>query len=571
MYPQVFGKYVLERELARGGMARVLLATLRGAEGFEKRLVVKQIRDELAQDPDFVQRFIEEAKTNVALTHPNIVPVYELGVEAGTYYLAMERVEGVSIAELLRATGPLAPEEGAYFGAEICRALDYAHRKVGIVHRDVTPRNVMIDDEGQVKLIDFGIAARARTSGAGFGSPGHMPPEQSQGLEVGPRADVFAVAVLLVEAWSGRAPFRRDTSEASEAAMREPHPRASDADPRLAKLDEIIARSMALDADARPREAEELGRALRHFLQGVDRGDIARALGAKVRAAHKDEAPKPPKRAEYRGLPTPLMIEPATKTFAARDEVRQWTHETPLGAQLRTQPIDLESRLGGAPEAPVELPGRERAPRREDADPPPPAPEPEARAGDGARRSAPRALAALAVVAVGAIAVWRVSSRPIVAPPTALAPASATVPSALDAGAFGAAGAVSAAVPPATTSARAATSAIPSAASTAATAGTTGASSSAAGTTATPSSAAGMAPAHFALFGDPGTRVAVDGTPRGACPIRDLPLEPGPHEFRFSFGPTGEARSERVSAAAGARVVLRADFTGATPTVRVER
>ena len=86
MYPQVFGKYVLERELARGGMARVMLATLRGAGGFEKRLVVKQIRDELACDDDFVARFVEEAKTAVALAHPNIVPVYELGVELGTYF-----------------------------------------------------------------------------------------------------------------------------------------------------------------------------------------------------------------------------------------------------------------------------------------------------------------------------------------------------------------------------------------------------------------------------------------------------------------------------------------------------
>src|SRR5579859_7030537 len=120
MYPQIFGKYVLERELATGGMARVLLATLRGAGGFEKKLVVKQIRDELAVDHEFVQRFVEEAKTTVALAHPNIVPVYELGVELGTYFLAMEFVEGASLADLLRARGgaaggggektPLSPE-----------------------------------------------------------------------------------------------------------------------------------------------------------------------------------------------------------------------------------------------------------------------------------------------------------------------------------------------------------------------------------------------------------------------------------------------------------------------------
>src|SRR6478609_4582208 len=103
MFPQIFGKYVLEREIAAGGMARVFLATLRGAVGFQKRLVVKQIRAELANDERFVERFVSEAKTSVELAHPNIVPVYELGVEAGVYYIAMELCPGVTLAELLHA------------------------------------------------------------------------------------------------------------------------------------------------------------------------------------------------------------------------------------------------------------------------------------------------------------------------------------------------------------------------------------------------------------------------------------------------------------------------------------
>src|SRR5271155_3284250 len=130
MYPQVFGKYVLEGELARGGMARLMLATLRGAGGFEKKLVVKQIRDELASDETFVKRFVDEAKTTVSLSHPNIVPVYELGVEQGTYFLAMELVTGLTVAQLLKEGPPLTPDEGAYVGVEVCRALDYAHRRM---------------------------------------------------------------------------------------------------------------------------------------------------------------------------------------------------------------------------------------------------------------------------------------------------------------------------------------------------------------------------------------------------------------------------------------------------------
>ena len=216
MFPQIFGKYVLEREIAAGGMARVYLATLRGAVGFEKRLVVKQIRAELASDDAFVRRFVEEAKTSVELSHPNIVPVYELGVEHGVYYIAMELCDGLTLAEVLAETGPLEPEEGAYVGVEVCRALDYAHRRAGIVHRDVTPRNVLLDEEGAVRLIDFGIAAPATpVPGAKrevFGSPGHMPLEQLRGERLTPATDVFAVGALLIEAWTGKPPFRRATA-----------------------------------------------------------------------------------------------------------------------------------------------------------------------------------------------------------------------------------------------------------------------------------------------------------------------------------------------------------------------
>ncbi|MDP9001281.1 MAG: serine/threonine protein kinase, partial [Myxococcota bacterium] len=284
----MFGKYVLERELARGGMARVVLATLRGAGGFEKTLVVKQIRDELASDDEFVRRFVEEAKTTVALAHPNIVPVYELGVELGTYFLAMEYVAGASLAELLRACAGrgLSPEEGAYVGVEVCRALDYAHRRMNLVHRDVTPRNVMVDEEGQVKVIDFGISAPVAMAPSGhgvFGSPGHMPPEQMAGKTLAPSADVFAVAVLLMELWSGAAPFRRRTPEQIDAAMRGPHPKPSDTDAQLAALDEVVTNAMSLDPAVRPQHADELARALRKFLSGVDLGDEARQLGDRIR------------------------------------------------------------------------------------------------------------------------------------------------------------------------------------------------------------------------------------------------------------------------------------------------
>ena len=362
MFPQIFGKYVLEREIAAGGMARVYLATLRGAVGFEKRLVVKQIRTELASDEAFVTRFVEEAKTAVELSHPNIVPVYELGVEQGVYYIAMELCEGLTLSEVLAETGPLGPLEGAYVGAEICRALDYAHRRARIVHRDVTPRNVLLYDEGAVRLIDFGIAApvtrasdTARTEV--FGSPGHMPPEQLHGAELTPATDVFAVGVLLIEAWTGYPPFRRATTQESEQALFVVPPPIDRQQPLLGPLSALIASSVALDARERPVAAEHLARPLREFLKSEDSGDIARRLGERVRRARRrsrspspwlpgdsetgknSENTRPASGGPVTSREAAAGSAPATRTFAAREEVEVWTR-----------------RLSSAPAGPADLP-----------------------------------------------------------------------------------------------------------------------------------------------------------------------------------------------------------------------
>ncbi len=533
MYPQAFGKYVLEGELARGGMARVMLATLRGAGGFEKKLVVKQIRDELASDESFVKRFVEEAKTTVALSHPNIVPVYELGVEQGTYFLAMELVVGVSVHELL-SSGALTPEQGAYVGVEVCRALDYAHRRVQVVHRDITPRNVMIDEEGQVKLIDFGIASLARVDAKHqvFGSPGHMPMEQMQGLPVGPAADLVALGALLMEAWSGRAPFRRKTQEEVEAALRAPRPKASDSNPRLVPLDEIMQRTLSNDPTERPQDAEELGRVLRRFLQGVDLGDVARELGERVRERRLREKKKeaPPASTKPGLQRPPSRGEMITKTFALRNEAKGWSERPPPS---RDEPSTRKITDSGRPEKietvatrPIETPV-EPTPRQSEA----PAPS-----------KAWRWAAALGVAAlIGGGALWlRRDSGSQATPAVSTA---STGPST-------------------TTSASAGTST---------SASTTTSTSGGGVAPAISTSAEVKASGHLALYGDPGTRALVDGTARGPCPIADLTVEPGDHDVRFVFDATGESSGTRVTVKAGQHLKLRADFTGATPTVRVQR
>ena len=532
MYPQVFGKYVLERELSRGGMARVALATLRGAGGFEKKLVVKQIRDELACDDDFVRRFVEEAKTTVALAHPNIVPVYELGVERGTYFLAMELVEGVSVAELLRASPRLLPEEGAYIGVEVCRALDYAHRRMNLVHRDVTPRNVMVDEEGQVKVIDFGIAAPVATAPSGhgiFGSPGHMPPEQMEGGELTAAADVFAVAVLLMELWSGKAPFRRRTTQEVEASMRAVHPKPSEANIRLLPLDEVMASAMSWDAKLRPQQADDLARALRRFLASVDLGDLARQLGNRVRGvrAHPPAAPTEVQPILQRPPSRPTATQIGTKTFAAREELRSVQSTAPV-------PEPSTRRIASvAPEASAELGRLALTARR--------------------RRLgwfAALASSALAITAFflgrGAastetrdrqdVSVNRATSPPMLA---SVAPSAEPV------------AAVATTPPPATTIPRAI------ALSSAATASVTSNALTA---------TARAERAELALFGD-GTLVRVDGVPRGRCPMQ-LALDPGRHSVVFSFPATGESKAESLVVHAGEHATVRADFTAATPTIR---
>ncbi|MGE0790726.1 MAG: serine/threonine-protein kinase [Sandaracinaceae bacterium] len=281
MTPSVrtFGKYLLDEEIARGGMSRVHMARLRGLGGFEKRLVVKQVLPELARDPRFVEMFVQEAKTLVQMSHPHIVPVYELGVVDGVYFLAMEYVEGATLSEIL-VQGPLAPELVAHLGAEICDALHYAHERFGIVHRDVTPRNIIIDPEGHSRLLDFGIAAPADDDGNElFGTPGYLSPEQLEG-DAGPQSDVFSLGAALFEALAGRQAFPALTVEETRAALAEEGPAFRPSETVPEELARIVLRALARDPSERFETARELGRALRGFLAAHSPQGVAPELGA---------------------------------------------------------------------------------------------------------------------------------------------------------------------------------------------------------------------------------------------------------------------------------------------------
>jgi serine/threonine protein kinase len=336
-----FGKYLLDEELARGGMSRVYRARLRGPGGFEKQLVVKQILPELAQDPAFVELFVREAKTLVQMSHPNLVPVYELGVIDGVYFLAMEWVEGATVAELLDA-GALSEALVAQIGAQIAEALDYAHERFQIIHRDVTPRNIIVDGAGHARLLDFGIAAPVEHTGKGelFGSPGYMAPEQARGEALSPASDLFALGTVLYEALSGRPawPVTRVAGgfRTSEVAP----PPLTAAEPALAR---IVSQLLEREPAQRPKRASEVADALRTWLAERHPRGVRTELAERAARAHAARA----------ALPRPLSQPPPTGS-SGRIEVRSIAVSPELSQLLShaTERIERIERIEPAAPAP---------------------------------------------------------------------------------------------------------------------------------------------------------------------------------------------------------------------------
>jgi serine/threonine protein kinase len=234
-YPRIFGGYVLEEMLSRGGMAEIYRAQRTGPHGFRKTVVLKKILPALARNDDFQRLFIEEAKTVALLDHPHIVPVHELGEVNGDLYMTMEYVNGFDLKTMLRKTEEkelkLPLDLAVYIGARIASALDFAFTREGpdgkplqIVHRDVSPANILISFTGNVKLTDFGISkpqtyVEARKH-APQGRVQYMSPEQAAGGPLDARSDIFSLGVVLYEMIAGRRPFAGNPEMPSMADVR---------------------------------------------------------------------------------------------------------------------------------------------------------------------------------------------------------------------------------------------------------------------------------------------------------------------------------------------------------------
>lgn len=279
-----FGKYHIFATLGRGGMADVYLSVARGPIGFNKLVVVKRLRAQLADEVAFREMFLDEARLAARLNHPNIVNTYEVGEHKESYYIAMEYLEGQPLNKVLkdsiRGRVPLSYAVCARIAADGLAGLHYAHeltdydgRPLKIIHRDISPHNLFVTYEGQVKVVDFGIAKAALSSteteaGVLKGKVAYMAPEQAIGAAIDCRADVFSMGIVLWELVARRRLFQGDNAAVTlHKLMNEPIPSVASVVPSVpAKLDAIISKALAKDADDRYSSALEFRRALEEFI-----------------------------------------------------------------------------------------------------------------------------------------------------------------------------------------------------------------------------------------------------------------------------------------------------------------
>jgi beta-lactam-binding protein with PASTA domain/predicted Ser/Thr protein kinase len=298
------GRYRIERKLGAGGMANVYLAE---DQELGRRVAIKILNDRHANDDQFVARFRQEAKNAAALSqHPNIVAIFDRGEAEGTYYIAMEYLEGRTLKELIVSRGPAPPNVAIEYTRQILSALRFAHRH-GIVHRDIKPHNVLVDSEGRVKVTDFGIA-RAGTSqmteaGSIVGTAQYLSPEQARGGDVDPRSDLYSLGIVLYELLTGETPFDGDTPV--EIAMKHlstaPRPPSALRPELPPELDKVVLRALAKDPEDRYQSAEEM------------EADLERvARGAPVAAATEDSATR------VMRIPEAAAAAPTTITRGAR-------------------------------------------------------------------------------------------------------------------------------------------------------------------------------------------------------------------------------------------------------------
>jgi serine/threonine protein kinase len=275
----VAGRYRIESRLGSGGMSTVHLAF---DERLERYVAVKLLAEHLAADPAFVSRFQREALAAARLIHPNIVQVFDSGLDENRdqHYIVMEYIDGQSCAEILRDRGWLTVEETLPIVLGACAGLDYAHRK-GVVHRDVKPGNLLLGTDRVVKLADFGIAKATEQSsitqiGSVLGTAAYLAPEQGRGEEAGPPADIYALGVVTYQLLAGRLPF--EGSSLTELAIKQQREPPASLDDLVAAVSPQLADAVDVALRIGPRQryptAAEMARALQEGARGIPPGEV---------------------------------------------------------------------------------------------------------------------------------------------------------------------------------------------------------------------------------------------------------------------------------------------------------
>ena len=277
------GRYRVISRLGSGGMAEVYLAQ---DQLLGRHLAVKVLHHHFAEDHEFVERFKREASSAAALSHPNIVGIFDRGEWNGTYYIAMEYVAGRSLKSIIREDGALDPVTAIEIVVQILRAARFAHRR-GVIHRDLKPHNVILDEEGRARVTDFGIARAGASdmtlTGSVMGTAQYLSPEQAQGFAVSSASDLYSVGVILYELLTGAVPFEGESAVAIAYKQVSAVPRPpSELNPVIPpSLDAVVMRALAKDPAQRYADADELIAALEQ-----ERAALPAYQGAAVPASH---------------------------------------------------------------------------------------------------------------------------------------------------------------------------------------------------------------------------------------------------------------------------------------------
>jgi serine/threonine protein kinase len=253
-------RYTVEKTLGRGGMATVELAH---DMELDRRVAVKRLFASLADDAVFRQRFLREARMAAALSHPNLVAVFDVGDEDGLPYIVMEYVDGETLADLMQQIGPVAPDRAVDLLLQVCAGLQHAH-SAELVHRDIKPQNLLVRSDGVVKIADFGIARTLQATqltqaGTVLGTAAYLAPEQAAGEQVTPTADIYSLGAVGYELLTGRTPYEFTSFADLSLQQREPPAPPSAASAELASL---ILRCLSFDPNDRPHSAAALAHEL---------------------------------------------------------------------------------------------------------------------------------------------------------------------------------------------------------------------------------------------------------------------------------------------------------------------